>query len=678
MAVPGPPTVLWATALPLWAIAVAVLGEAVRSIVARWVPLWRSQEPVERFLVDLYVGGAIFYLVASVPVGAFSLAAVVGLPMAAAVGLLVAAVVRRHRGISGSVRASLLRGVGWAPAVALLAALGLYLVEVSTAVAAPTGNTYDSSLLTTYTSLLLQRGMTPLSFHPYAASMILYPQGSTVWFGAAQLTFGLPAARTALLVTPLFLGLAPLAGYVAGRRLFGTDRAGATVALAMACLGPSSRAMVAGSNDFVLAFPLVLLLAAWSAEWTREAPPSWADAVGFGLLLGYSAALNPVGAEWLLPCLVGCGLVAGPRIAGRAVRWASRWGAAAMASMVPIVPSLYVLLLGLRSPGFVPGSASAPATAHAGISVANLIGSLDPFLFRGSDVELAPVPILRAELAILLVLGLGILLLARRGTLSSFARWALAAGVSLGAWLVVLAAAGAGVPVSGGFANISSGAELSTWLFAVYGLVASVPLVLLFDRLAAAGPPRPAGSTGRRAARRTPSAGGVVLPLVAVLLVLGPGVVLTPTSLASVERTLYTDFGNVSPSDFALLACAGATLPAGSRVLAAPGSAAEFLPGYARHIALLYPLVPGWPWVNGSYRLVVDQLSNATLNASGRSALAALDVGFIAVTQNNTVLWPAFSPTPMLADPANFTAVFHQGDAYLFATTGGASPLACP
>jgi len=80
-------------------------------------------------------------------------------------------------------------------------------------------------------------------------------------------------------------------------------------------------------------------------------------------------------------------------------------------------------------------------------------------------------------------------------------------------------------------------------------------------------------------------------------------------------------------------------------------------------------MAPGWEWVNESYTLIVQELTNNTLNASGKAALATLDVQFILVTMRNTVLWPAFSPNPMLANNTTFPEEFHQADAYLFGVT---------
>lgn len=681
MPVPGPPEALWATALLAWAIESAVLGEALRWVGARWVPLWRVGEPIERFLLDFFLGGAVLYLVAALPVGAFGRPVVYGLPVVAAAGLVALVLARRRTDVVAAARATVRRLWAPAPLLAIGAALALYAVELSAAIGAGTGNTFDSSLLTTYTALLLQHGRLPLSFQPYGSPMILYPQGTTVWLGAAQLDFGLPPARTALLVTPLFLALVPLAGYVFGRRWFSSDRAGAAVALALAFLGPSTRSLVGGSNDLAFAFPLVLLLLARSGIWARADPPGWGDAVGFGLLLGYSAAINPVGAEWTFFALLGFGVLGGPTAVGRARRSLARWGAALGAALGPVVPSLYVLALGHASPGFVPGATGPVGASRTGISVSQLVGSLDPFLFRPGDVALSPIAAVRLELALLLVLGLGLLLLGSRrlspdplggSSLEPFARWALAAGGAIGAELLVLTAAGAGWPIARSLAELSSGPELSLWLFAIYGIVASVPLVVLFDRLGAPGPSvgrsAAAGAVPRRRTRRAVPA--VTVPLVAALVILAPAVVLTPTQLPPVLTTLYSDFGRVSPGDFALLACAGAHLPVGSRVLVDPGSAAEFLPGYARGITLLYPLVPGWQWANASYALLVDELRNGTLDAAGTRALDALHVDYVAITGNNTVLWPPFSPGPFVRDPGGYPELFHSADAYLFAVAG--------
>jgi len=680
--IPGPGGIEWALSLLLWAALTVVVGELVRSLSARFVPLWRRPEVIERALVDFFLGGALLYLIASLPLGAFLLPVVVALPLLAVVGVTVLAVRAASRKELTRIRADLAALARPVPVIVLLSALGLFLVELSVAASIPTGNTFDSSLLTLYTSLLLHHHMTVQSFLPYASTGLLYPQGTTVWLGDAQLLFGLPPARVALLVTPLFLALAPLSGFVFGRRLFSSEHAGLAVALILAWVGAGTRGMVFGDNDFVFSFPLVLLLAGQAVIWWRAALPAAGDVLGFGLLAGYSAAMNPVGAEWLFLALPLVALVARPRFAGRITGWFARWAAALGTALIGIIPSLWVLALGRSSPGFVPGATGAPAGASPGISMSQFLGSIDPFLFGASDTELSTVGALRLELAVLIALGLAVLLLVGRDSalgryLEPFRPFTAGAVVSQVGLLSVLWLASTGFRPAVDFANISYGYELSVWLFTTYALIAAVPLALAIERFA--GWLRRVDSAATSAVShppttRTPSpqslARRAVIPFAVALVIVVPGVVLTPTALPPTLSQNYHSLGNVTGGDFDLLAYAGSHLPGGARVLVAPGSAGQFLPGYCPDLVLLYPMVPGFATVNTSYELLVRDLPNATFSSTDQRALAVLDVGYIVVTGNNTRLWPAFSPRPFLADPQSYPVLFHEDDAYLFEVAG--------
>jgi len=677
--IPGPSLAPWAIALLAWAALAAILGELVRRLLARVVPLWRRLEPVERFLLDFYLGGAFLYVLATIPWDAFVGPVVYLLPIAAWVVLGVLWMRSSHRpGWSRTVREYLATLVRPVYLIVLASALGLFVVELATALPVGTGNTLDSSLLTLYTNSLLQHHATPFSFAPYAATGLLYPQGTTVWLSWAQLLLGPPPARTALLVTPLFFALAPLAGFVFGRRLFGSDRAGLATALLLAFVGPGTRAIVVGSNDFVFAFPLVLLLAAEAVVWLRTPLPAFSDAFGFGLLAGYSVALNPVGAEWILVALPVAALVSRPRFGGAVRGWFARWAVTVGTTLLGTVPQLYVLLTERSTPGFFAG-ASAPASGiSSGISTSQFIGAIDPFLFGSSDTGLSPLAALRLEIAILLVLGLALLVLVPQDSALGryFERFrallagAVAATVGL---LAVLWAASTGFAPAVTFTQISSESELSWWLFALYGLIATAPLVLALERFAGwvrrTEPVRENGRASSRPGPRprdSPPIARALAPLAVALVILVPGVVLTPTELPPSLSDQYHDFGNVTAADFALLAFSGSYLPSGARVLVAPGSAGQFLPGYCSNIVLLYPMVPGWRTVNASYERLVRDLSNGTLGPADTQAISQLEVQYIVVTGNSTILWPAFSPRPLLADPSAYPVVFSQGDAYLF------------
>jgi hypothetical protein len=676
---PGPPGAVWALELIVWAAGAALLGELLRDLAARRVATWRDLEIVERALLDLYLGGAVVFLLAALPIGAFVLPVLIALPVVAA-ALVAVREVRARRGRSRA------PGSRWvvspAALVAFAAALALLGYELAIALPIGTGNTYDASVLTTFVALLIHNHTIPLTLAPYASVGVLYPQGTPVWIGWAQELFALPPARASLLVTPLFLALAPLGAFVFGRRAFGSELAGAACAVFFVTVGTWTRVLVAGSNDFVVAFPLVLLLSGQVVSALRGPIPRWPDTIALGVMVGYSAALNPVGAEWLVPTILIVGVLAWVRDVRAAVRWLLRWVALVAAALIALVPTLDVLAQGWSNPASTPGAGVPPAGARLGITVAQFFGGMDPYLFRATDVWLSPIPALRAELAILLTVGLVLLVLALRfngvrQVVGALPRFFIAGGavIVVGMALVLAATYTGGLVVR--LANLTSAAELSIWLFTFYTFVAAVPLVLLLEHARAPGtaaPPAidPHGSTARPP-RGRPAGGLRMAPLavgLAIVLIV-PGAVLSGTSLPPVLNGLYASVGNVTSDDLALLEYAGAHLPSGARVLVAPGSAAEFLPGYAPDIVLLYPMVPGWPWINASYTLVVSQLTNGTLDPHGVQALDYLGVNDILVTQRNTVLWPAFSPGPFLGNPNAYPLEFHEGDAYLFEVADG-------
>lgn len=677
MTLPGPSGVLWATALLLWALVAVVVGEAIRLLTSRWIPLWRVNEPIERGLLDLFLGGAGVYLLAALPVGGFTGPVVLAVPVAAGLYLLGRTVSLRHAGVRPTVEVCLARLARPWVLVALASSLGLYCVEIGVALSVATGNTYDSSLLTTYTALLLQHHTLPLSFSPYGPQGIVYPQGITVWLGWAQTDFGLPPARTSLLVTPLFLALVPLSGFVFGRRMFGTDGGGAVVALVLAWLASSSRIVVWGSNDFVVAFPLVLLLAAESEAWIRRTW-GWGDAVGFGLMLGYSAAINPVGAEWIMPGILVLALVAHPAEARGLVRRVGRFLATLGSALVALAPSLYALALAFASPGFGPAAGPGIGGGRAGLSLSGWVVGVDPFLFGRGNGYFSPLTAIRFELALLFLLGLllfvGVSRLSALDRLLGVARpWALAAVGVIAAWMGLLVAKGSGWSPARDVTVITSAQELSLWIFTVFAIVAAVPIIVLVDYFSPAGSLASAAPEGRPRQRsrfgslRIKGPVTSTLALVALVgILVAPGVVLTPTTFAQGLEADYGSYSKVSSADFALLEFAGAYLPSGSRVLVAPGSVAEFLPGYATDVVLLFPMIDLGS-ANASYTSIVQELTNSTLNALGNASLADLNVEFILVTMRNTVLWPAFSPDPLLANSTRFPVEFHEADAYLFA-----------
>ena len=683
VSLPGPSGLTWAFELLLLAGAFLPAGELFRRLAARWVSLFRDVGWVERVLLDLYLGGGGLYVLAVVPLGLFGLPLVIAY-LAGAGGILVLVLLRDRKTAAPSRGDGLPAwGFGVLPAVLVVAATAaVFAIEVWVAEGVPTGNSYDTSLLGDYVALLLLHHQVPVSLAPIAPQLTSYPQGATVWIAAAQLICSLPPARAPLLVTPLFLSLSPLAGYVVGRRQLGSPWAGAAVGLTFAFLGSWTRVMVATSNDFVFSFPLLLWLLARLDIWRKAHAPRWPDAVAYGAVLGYSAALNPVGAEWLFPTLVVLGLIAGG-LRGAYLRAAvPRWIGALAVSLLWVSPALWTILAGGGTLFASSGTVTVPSpTGLPGISPAQLVGSIDPFLFRAHDIWLSPFPALRFELAVLLVAGAAVLvipdLFRRLGPQGPAFRQLVAVTIVVAILiLLVEVAAAQGLRAFNGLALISSAAEVSIYLFAIYTFLAAIPIYLLID--AARPPPTPPATAGAAISppatgpprRRSSSLKGPqVIGLALAVVLLASGVAVTGTDFPPYLHGLYESYGRVTPADFALFAWATHGLPAGARVLVAPGSAAQFLPGYAS-VVLVFPVQRIAQ--NASYVDLDRQLVEGQLNSTGYEELGWLDIQFIAVTGNTTNLWAPFNPAALL-HPA-FTEVFQQGDAYVFAYLGDRAP----
>ena len=349
--------------------------------------------------------------------------------------------------------------------------------------------------------------------------------------------------------------------------------------------------MVGGSNDFVLALPLVLLLAAWSVAWTSSGVLGWGDAIAFGGLTGYAASLNPVGPVWLVLVLPVAALLARPSFGGAPARWASRWLLGMCAALVAVLPSLYAIARYPSSAGV--GVSAGSATVPTGETTAKFVGLIDPFLFGPQDQSLSAFPLLRAELAVLLVAGLVVLLVGRSrfpvgGALGRFAAaGGLVAGILLG--FGVLADAGIS-PFPALFRSLSA-SELSILLFVDYALVASVPLAAALAELRRMA--SPAAATGLRAAPASHLA-GAALPFLVAVIILVPGIATSVGQLPGELHRGYATFSNLTQADVDFLEWAPTHLPSGSRVVVGPGSVAGFLPAYDPHLGLLYPMTVGF------------------------------------------------------------------------------------
>ncbi|MGI0151580.1 MAG: hypothetical protein ACREC5_06560, partial [Thermoplasmata archaeon] len=164
-----------------------------------------------------------------------------------------------------------------------------------------------------------------------------------------------------------------------------------------------------------------------------------------------------------------------------------------------------------------------------------------------------------------------------------------------------------------------------------------------------------------------------VLLAVLLVLVFAVGAGVTVTSAPGYLSQHLESLANVTGGDVAGLQWAGVHLPACSRVLVAPASAAMFLPQFA-DVQLIFPIFP--LSVNLSYDVAVTSLTHGVYTNATRSALLQLGTTEVFATAQTSVSYPALQVEPLSAS-SDFTVLFHAGDAWIFLFGPGASASEC-
>jgi hypothetical protein len=168
--------------------------------------------------------------------------------------------------------------------------------------------------------------------------------------------------------------------------------------------------------------------------------------------------------------------------------------------------------------------------------------------------------------------------------------------------------------------------------------------------------------------------GGAEIAAIAIIVVsFGIGGVTSVTEVTPYLHDHFHLFSNVTDADLEALGWAGEHLPNCSRVMAAPGSAALFLPLYAS-VAIDFPMEP-LP-LNLSYNIAVANLTSGVFSSATNSALLELGITVVFVTQQNSVSYLAFQPAALLGSH-EFARLYVNGDAQIFAFEPGEALTGC-
>ncbi len=685
-------------------VAFLPLGDVLVRVGERFLGRSIRMTLVERAVVSLYVAGGFLFVLASLPIAWFSESLVVVAFVAGALLWCLDPGSRRDlRSCWSRLR------TGWPGAARLLVPTGLVasavllllVFEVTVVGGMALPNSYDGSVQTEFTQVLLRQGSVGTTLLPYADAGIIYPQGTTVWLATGVLLFKWPVADGSVYLTPLFLALGVAGAYCWGRRLGGVDtragqRGGLVFAAVFASLGTWPRFLVGGSYDFALAIPLFLVLLGWLEPLWQTHRGSWRPYLLFALLVGVLASLSVACAELLVVLVAVIGLRTLRPISRAFLPWAGRVALIAGLGALFVVRSLIEIIVWWGYPGHVLteiGGPLPPAPPPSVSPLLALVGLMDPFLFRPIDVWLSPFPLLKLELAALFASGLFLLLLRTLGHYPMFERdMPRAATVNLLGTTAATAAVLGVIVLSGihgsglsAIVGVSSSGETSILLFVFYTAIAALPLLWAAGQLdrwlhatrRATNGPTPKQRTMRSKQTSLDSlgrgAGGIVLAVLVLSLPLISGTAVTVTEAPAYMGDLLHDLSNVSQGDLEALQWAGNHLTACSGVLVAPGSAGQFLPAYS-DARLIYPMDPSPQ--NLSYIRVVANLTFGNYTATVRSDLLALQTTEVLVTGETNVLWKPFA-TAEMTNSADFRLLFQAGDASIFQFLPGTAALGC-
>lgn len=668
-------------------------GAAVLRVVEKFLGRRVALSPVERLLCAFYSVGGLLFVLASIPAPLYGLPSVVALLAVGGVGYVAFAVRDRARGLRTVARfVASSRGV-----VLGLLTLGLLATEVvGGRLVLPNG--IDGAVDSLFVNRLLALHTVPWTLQPYATVGVVYPQGTVVWFSLPVLLFGWPIVASPIALPPLFLSLSPAAAFSLGERLEGTPAGsrrwiGLLFAGFFGVTASWPRLYVGGSYDFILGLPLFLLLLGFVRPFATRVHP-WRTVVAFGVVLGVTAAVSTTVGTALSLLLLGYWAVASvtgrAAVVARLVRVLSAIGVAALF----LVRSFVGLVVWWNYPGHVMTSNSVPPYSPLALreTYAGVVTQIDPF--SPWKWKVSPFPLLALELQVLLVGGLALAVVAlmrRRGRLPRYlppelAGWTLVGSVVQLAVTGVVGLLGQVNTSLSGIQSVTNLWELSILLFTFYSLVALLPLIAgasyLGTRLGARSPrpPPPASPSPSPQIPPAPraSSGGrrwpVVVAVVVLAVPLGSGLGVTVTDMPAYLHNYLLGQSNGTEEDLSVLEWAGSHLPSCSGVLAAPGSAAQFLPEYAT-LRLIYPAFP--VPTNLTYYDVVQNLSRGVYQGTTRVGMLALGVTEVFVTGATTVTYPPFSLAAFRGSP-DFALLASSGDAFLFAFNPGITAQECP
>lgn len=271
-----------------------VIGEPLRFLFLRRLRLFADLDFLQVCLLDVYLGGMVLYVIAMLPLQLFNREVVLGLTVFGALFSVFSGLRSFYRGKTGKIKILLLKRRTAIFDYVLLFAMFLILLWIQLIPLSQFvfGSIHDTSLHSLMVEVILKNRYVPVTFQPYLAAGIIYPQASHVVFAYATYVLNYEAPKAVFYVTPLFNSLSVLGAYFFGKKLWSNRSFYLGLSFVFTFVSSWPLYITWGGNPFVVGFPLFLLCLGLFLSVSRSnAKIDAKELVAVGILFGYSAAI---------------------------------------------------------------------------------------------------------------------------------------------------------------------------------------------------------------------------------------------------------------------------------------------------------------------------------------------------------------------------------------------------
>jgi len=332
-----------------------VNGEPFRVAFLRRLRLFSDLDFIQICILDIFLGGFIFYVLSMLPFRLFSLAVTAGFTAFCFFSCIyihfrtLKALTRPNE-----LRSSLLKNKKVSLDYAIVFAmffflLIMHLVSLSNFVL---GGIFDESIHSLKVEVILENNYVPLTLQPYLPEGVIYPQASHVIFAFAYYMLNFTVPKAVFYVTILFKSLSVFGAYFLGKKLSSNRIYALTLSFVFTFVSSWPLYVSWGSNPFLVGFPLFLVDLGLFFPLVRSSTKnSFAELAAVGLLFGFAGALIVSYVQTLIVVAFFGLIYWAVKRRNFAYRKLAEFFTVLLFSLVPLIPVLYRFFAFYQYPG---------------------------------------------------------------------------------------------------------------------------------------------------------------------------------------------------------------------------------------------------------------------------------------------------------------------------------------